>query len=278
MNRRSFLKVLAAGGLTLGLSPLIYGAVVEPNRFEVVKQAIRLPRLGPGLDGLRVVQISDLHMGPFFTREKLERVVELILAQEPDLVFITGDYLTRGTDYKEALPGLLAPLAELADRWPVYSVMGNHDYDRRHAGELLSLLDYLGIQDVTNAMQTFRQNADTLYIAGVGTISTGHMLLRKVVREAPADSAAVLLAHEPDVAQWRSSKFVMQFSGHTHGGQINLVGRVPLILPWMGKLYPSGLYDLDGYFVYTNRGLGMTRLPIRLNCPPEVTVFTLSSS
>ena len=278
MNRRSFLKVLAVGGLTLGLSPLIYGAVVEPNRFEVVKQAIRLPRLGPGLDGLRVVQISDLHMGPFFTREKLERVVELILAQEPDLVFITGDYLTRGTNYEQALPGLLAPLAELADRWPVYSVMGNHDYDRRHAGELRSLLERMGIQDVTNGMQTFRQNGDALHIAGVGTLSTGHMLLRKVVRETPADSAAVLLAHEPDVAQWRSDKFVMQFSGHTHGGQINLMGNVPLILPWMGKLYPSGLYDLDGYFVYTNRGLGMTRLPIRLNCPPEITVFTLSSS
>lgn len=278
MNRRSFLKVLVVGGVTLGISPLIYGAVVEPNRFEVVTQAIRLPRLGPGLDGLRVVQISDLHMGPFFTREKLERVVELILAQEPDLVFITGDFLSRGTDYEKALPGLLAPLAELADRWPVYSVMGNHDYYRRHAGELRSLLDRMGIQDVTNSIQTFSQNGDALHIAGVGTLSTGHMLLRKVVREAPADLAAVLLAHEPDVAQWKSDKFVMQFSGHTHGGQINLVGSIPLILPWMGKLYPSGLYDLDGYFVYTNRGLGMTRLPIRLNCPPEITVFTFSSS
>ncbi len=269
--------VLAAVGFTLGLGPLIYGAVVEPNRFEVVAQTIRLPRLGPGLDGLRIAQISDLHLGPFFTREKLELVVDLILAQKPDLVFITGDYLTHGTDYGEALPGLLEPLGELSSRWPVYSVMGNHDYNRRYAGGLRSQLNRLKIQDVTNGMRDYPKNGDALYVAGIGTLSTGHMFLNKVAKEAPADSAVVLLAHEPDVAQWKSRKFVMQFSGHTHGGQINLVGSVPLILPWMGKLYPSGLYDLDGYYVYTNRGLGMTRLPIRLNCPPEITVFTLIS-
>jgi len=278
VNRRSFLKALAAGGLTLGLSPLLYGAMVEPNRFEVVEQSIRLPRLGPGLDGLRVAQISDLHMGPFFSREKLEKVVEILLAQSPDLILITGDFLTRGTDYGQTLAGLLEPLGELTRRWPVFSVMGNHDHYRRHAGELRSLLGRLGIVDVTNGVQPYRQNGDTLHIAGVGTLSTGHMFLNKVAKQAPADSAVVLLAHEPDVAQWKSPRFVMQFSGHTHGGQINLIGSVPLILPWMGKLYPCGLYDLDGFLVYTNRGLGMTRLPIRLNCPPEITVFTLRSA
>jgi uncharacterized protein len=111
----------------------------------------------------------------------------------------------------------------------------------------------------------------------VGSLATGDMELNQVVRQAPGESAVVLLAHEPDVAKWRSRKFVMQFSGHSHGGQVNLPGGKPLFLPWMAQLYPSGLYVLDGFFIYTNRGLGMTAVPIRINCPPEITVFTLGA-
>jgi len=117
-----------------------------------------------------------------------------------------------------------------------------------------------------------------MYMAGVGTLSTGHMGLADVSKAVPTDAPAILLAHEPDVAQWTRDypQFVLQLSGHSHGGQIVLPFSGPTILPWMGEIYPVGLYDLDSMYLYTNRGLGMTGIPARINCPPEITLFTFA--
>jgi uncharacterized protein len=94
------------------------------------------------------------------------------------------------------------------------------------------------------------------------------------------NSAAILLAHEPDFADLsaESNRFDLQVSGHSHGGQIVLPLYGPPILPHLGRKYPSGLYQVGNMLQYTNRGVGMARLPVRFNCPPEITIFTLKSS
>ena len=276
MNRRKFLKIMTAGFLTAAGGQAAYSTLIEPYRYDIVEQRIPLQRLGPGLDGLRAVQISDLHIGPWFTRNHLDRVVDLVGAQKADMVFITGDYLTRGGDRKHALAELYEPLRSLARDLPVFSVMGNHDFYEQADPPLRKMLKEVGIVDVTNRMETYSRGGDVLHIAGIGTLMTGDMNLALVDAYVPKDSAAVLLAHEPDIAAYTSglNKFGLQISGHSHGGQINLPLIGPIHLPEMGKRFPAGLYTLRNCLLYTNRGVGMTYIPIRMNCPPEITVFT----
>ena len=269
------LGTAAAGGG----SALVYAYTVEPQKIELVEQTIPLPGLAVGLSGLRAAQISDLHMGAWTSRELLERVVAAILAQKPDLVFITGDYLTTGGDLDRALADLLAALSGLSQQVPVYTVMGNHDHQAGES-ELRGLLADLGIQELANTIQPFRRGGDLLYIAGLDSVSTGHQRLDILDREAPTDAPIILMAHEPDMADYSAAtgKFVLQISGHSHGGQVRLPLVGPLVLPWMGRKYPAGLYKIHGMQQYTNRGIGMIDVPLRLNCPPEITLFTFISS
>ncbi len=279
MNRRTFLKILSAGVVSAASGQLAFTALSEPYKYEIVEQRILLRRLGAGLHGLRAVQISDLHMNTWFTRAELETVIRLSLQQKPDLIFITGDFLTNGGNRQKAFDELYEPLRDLAGRMPVFSVLGNHDFYNRADRPMLRLLREVGINDVTNGMETYQRNGDTLHIAGIGTYITRDFHLNQVDELVPPDSAAILLAHEPDVAKYtqRLNKFGLQISGHTHGGQINLPLIGPLALPEMGTRYPAGLYAQGDLQVYTNRGVGMTHLPLRLNCPPEITVFIFES-
>jgi len=202
--------------------------------------------------------------------------MSLVAAQEADLVFITGDFLTRGEDREGALADLYDPLRNLATALPVYAVLGNHDFYNQSERPLRKMLKQAGVLDVTNCMEIYTRGGDSLHIAGTGTITTGDMNLSLVDAYVPRESAAVILAHEPDIAPYTGmlGKFGLQISGHSHGGQVVLPWIGPLSLPAMGKRFPAGLYTLHNYQVYTNRGLGMTYIPLRMNCPPEITVFT----
>jgi len=276
MKRRNFFK-LAVGGLAIAAVPA-YGAWIEPGLFEVVEQWIPLRGIGSGFHGLRAVQISDVHIGPWFPHTRLERVIQRIIELEPELVFFTGDYLMPGADLEKMLSDLFDPLHELANRTTVFSVLGNHDLRDGKGVRVTKMLKEAGVQDVTNSYLSYQRGGEKMYMAGVGTLSTGHMGLADVSKAVPTDAPAILLAHEPDVAQWTRDypQFVLQLSGHSHGGQIVLPFSGPTILPWMGEIYPVGLYDLDSMYLYTNRGLGMTGIPARINCPPEITLFTFA--
>jgi uncharacterized protein len=279
MNRRKFLRILSAGLLTAAGGQAAYSSIVEPYQYQVTQQQILLARLGRGLDGLRAAQVSDLHINSWFNRTHLEHVVDLVLAQKTDLVFITGDFLTHGQDRELSFQELYPPLRRLASSLPVFSVLGNHDYYDRSSRPLMSLLKEIGVLDVTNSMQTYERGGDTLNIAGVGTYTTHTMRLDLVDDLVPQDAAAILLAHEPDIVRFtrKLGKFGMQISGHSHGGQISLPLIGPIELPEEGTKYPAGLYSLGDILLYTNRGVGMTHLPIRMNCPPEITVYTFNS-
>jgi uncharacterized protein len=280
MKRRKFLKLMATGTVGAAVLPS-YAAFIEPVMFDVCEVTLPLRRLGPGLNNLRAAQISDIHIGPWFTRRRLESAIRKVIEQQPELVFITGDYLTLHGNHPKMRSDLYEPLRELARTCPVFSVLGNHDQHEGLGGEMLKMLQEAGVEDVTNTYGSYQRGGETLYIAGVGTLSTGHMELVKVSKEVPRDSAVIMLAHEPDVAQWTNEfpHYILQLSGHTHGGQIvNPFTGEPASLPWMGKMYPAGLYELSEMVLYTNRGLGMTHVPFRINCPPEITMFTFQQA
>lgn len=279
VSRRKFLQYLAYASMTVsGGMGMVYATAIEPFNVEIVNQRIPLPGLSENLNGLRAAQISDLHMGAFISREQLEHVVALVLAQKPDMVLITGDCLTAHADTKRGLADLEAVFSGLPDQVPVYAVRGNHDIGKRQQ-PLRTLFTKLGIQLLINDILPFRRGGEVVYIAGLDSATAGRPNLARLVAAAPADGPIVLMAHEPDVADQTaaSGKFALQLSGHSHGGQVNILFLGPLVLPRKGRKYTAGLYRVGDMLLYTNRGIGMMHLPVRINCPPEITVFTFEA-
>lgn len=278
MNRRGFLKALVGGVMVAGGAQLIYASTIETNAYEVVEQEIPLAGLKPAMQNLRIAQISDLHMGQFVSRAQLRRVIDLILAQQPALTLITGDFLTIGGDYSRALDDLSAEMGRLSAHAPVMAVLGNHD-DGRYKRDLLAVLRGQGVAVLENEFQAFEYGGERLYIAGLGSVFNGNWQLAEVVGFLPSDAPAILMVHEPDSVEYSAStgKFALQVSGHSHGGQIVLPFLGRLVLPWMGRKYPAGLYRVGSQWLYTNRGIGMVDVPMRYNCPPEITLMILKN-
>ena len=119
---------------------------------------------------------------------------------------------------------------------------------------------------------------DTLYLAGLDDGWSGKADLKQALEKAPDCGPVVLLLHEPDLVDETSQdpRIALQLSGHTHGGQVLVAGRPPIFTPTLGKKYSQGLFRVNDTWLYTNRGLGVISVPLRMNCPPEVTLLTLT--
>jgi predicted MPP superfamily phosphohydrolase len=156
-------------------------------------------------------------------------------------------------------------------------VLGNHDY-WSDAQQARLALERCGVIEIGNGFHTVKRNGEAMYIAGVDDVWYEHDDLAKVLSKLPESGAAILLAHEPDFADQsaKTGRFGLQLSGHSHGGQVVLPILGAPVLPRLGKKYPSGLYKVGEMWQYTNRGIGMVDFTIRINCPPEITVFTLN--
>jgi predicted MPP superfamily phosphohydrolase len=263
------------GWLSLAaLAGVVYTSGVEPVWIERRCIVLALPRLAAPFSGYRLLQLSDLHLGDWLTRARLEAMVRLANAQRPDLVAITGDFVTRRPEACAA--DLAEVLAELRARDGVVAVLGNHDY-WGNAGVVREALRAAGIRELPNTVYTLERGGALLHLAGVDDIWERRQRLDDVLTALPAAGAAVLLAHEPDFADVAaaSGRFDLQLSGHSHGGQIALPLVGPPLLPPLGRRYPSGRYQVGGMVQYTNRGIGMVRPYVRFNCRPEMTIFTL---
>lgn len=283
-TRRGFLKLLGAAALDfflLAIGGAGYGFLIEPNRFSVETVRLKLPRLSPRFSGFRVAQISDIHMGGWMSPQRLRQVADLVIAQKPDVLLITGDFLI-GYDFnhasRQALEDLIVGLTPLAASMQTFAVLGNHDY-WINSKAVRGMLRAAGITDLTNRVFTITRDGEHLHLCGVDDVWDGEVRLDDVLGELNGDGAAILLAHEPDFADTSAAtgRFDLQLSGHSHGGQIVLPLLGPPRLPYLGRKYPSGLYKIGEMLQYTNRGVGMARLPIRINCPPEITLFILES-
>jgi predicted MPP superfamily phosphohydrolase len=242
-------------------------------RVEAVP--LTLPRLAPAFHGYRVAQISDLHMGDWLDRDHLAHVAGLINAQQPDLIAITGDFVTSRPAAMAA--DLVAVLSTLRARDGVVAVLGNHDYSGPDV--IRRVLRESGIRDLSNTAWTLERGRALLHIAGVDDVWHEHARLDLALAAVPAVGAAILLAHEPDFADTSAAtgRFDLQISGHSHGGQVVFPFVGPTRLPPFGERYPLGRYQVGSLIQYTNRGIGMVRPHVRFNCPPEITVFTLAS-
>ena len=285
---RALLQTMLGGAL-IGAGSLFYAREVEPYWVAVERVALTLPRLAPSFDGYRIVQISDLHLDGWMTPERLERIVDLVNEQEPDLVAITGDFVAVSTDYISGLP---RPLGRLRASDGTVAVLGNHDH-MNDADAVRQALSSAGVVDVSNAVHTIRRGGDVLHLCGVDSVMEGYDRLDEVlaILDNAEPGCAVLLAHEPDFADESAAtgRFDLQLSGHSHGGQVRLPFlKAPYVVPLLSRLgysfvppliyeYPSGLYEVGEMYQYTNRGLGVIYARFRFNCRPEVTVLTLQA-
>lgn len=271
------LATAALGGTILGAGGLFYAREVETRWLEVSSVGITLPRLAPEFDGYRVVQIGDIHLEDWTKPRRLNRMVDLVNAQNPDLIAITGDFLSYSAD--PGVPGrLVEALRRLRGRDGVVAVMGNHDY-LTDVDLVRRSLREAGISELRNDVRTVRRGDAVLHVAGVDDIMEGKSRLDLVLRKLPEEGATVLLAHEPDFADVSAAtgRFDLQLSGHSHGGQVRLPLYGPVFLPPFSQRYTSGLYKVGDMIQYTNRGLGFVDARLRLLSRPEITVLTLST-
>ncbi len=279
LSRRAFLKtalVTTVETALVGVGGFAYGHEIEPDWVAVQPVGLTLPRLSPAFDGYRVAQISDIHMDGWMNYTRLSHVVELVNHQRPDMVAITGDFVTDDAfvfadDIVAALRGLQAADGAVA-------VLGNHDH-WTNARKVREIIGISGIHNVSNMVHPVRRGDEALYFAGIDDYWEGHARLDLVLKALPGSGAAILLAHEPDFADISaaSGRFDLQLSGHSHGGQFSLPIFGPPVLPYLGKKYPSGRYQVGTMIQYTNRGVGMVEPKVRFNCRPEITVFTLQA-
>lgn len=279
LSRRRFLQLIS--GLTLsGVAGFAYTRLLEPGWVEVKEQSLLIPDLPEPLTGRRIAQLSDIHLGQYTGPEKLWSAVAQINRLAPDLVFLTGDYVTSSAQQSA---GLIDPLRAVQS--PIYAVLGNHDLwtDRAVVTRFLAetparLLVNRGVEALPG-----------LFVAGVDDVWSGQPDIRAALDGASTGGVSLLLAHEPDFFDQvvaTGAPVAVQFSGHSHGGQVRLPSTSPdgvglftraPILPRYGERYPIGLYNVGRRQVYTNRGLGVWPLPFRLNCRPEITLFTLGA-
>ena len=266
----------ALGSLALAAGLLAnYAARVEPGRVEVVRVTLPLPRLPADLDGLALAQISDIHAGGAIRVEQIRRFVAMTNALHPDITVITGDMFQYRAESAQMsareLANLHAPLG-------VYAIMGNHE---RHVPPEVGEQPFrqAGLTVLCNAAHEVRVNGASLWLVGLDDWLRRYGDLALALRGVPEESCKVLLVHEPDLADQAAQYPIdLQLSGHTHGGQVRLPIIGPLILPTLGHRYPMGLYRVGNMWVYTNRGLGMANPAVRLNCRPEIALFTLTCS
>jgi len=263
LNRRQFL-----GRSFAALAAMGFGVGVDTSRIRLEHVTVRVPNLPPHLDGLRIGVLSDLHLGPLVPVERGRGAAALLARQRPDLVVVTGDI----TAVEE--PDLAQRLIEEA-LGPVagaYGVLGNWDFPlyplpRNVAPQkTVRILVNEGLSPVPG-----------LWLAGLDDTLLGRPDLDRALTGAPPGAVRILLVHEPDLADEirPEHQVALQISGHSHGGQVRLPLVGALFTPRMGSKYVAGLYQAPACQVYTSRGVGVSHLPIRVFCPPEVTLITL---
>jgi uncharacterized protein len=269
ITRRDFLKgavAVAAAGSALPAAAGTTSSTTAERRTFLVEG------LDPAHDGLKLVQLSDLHVGPRTPPERIRDAIARANAFHPDLIVLTGDYLSRDTRgvglIREQLGGLAAP---------TLAVLGNHDHwvDPRGASRSLRALGYAVLR---NENTTLQLRGAPFTVIGIDDRLSGEDRPREALRGAPAVGSRLVLAHGPRTADdlRGAGQPLLCLSGHTHGGQVHIPGLTSFVLRAVAhEPYERGLYRLGAVQLYVNRGVGNSALRVRVNSDPEVTLAVL---
>lgn len=287
-KRRNFTWPLVVSALGfVGLWGLL-----EPYHLATGRYTVTLPRLPSRWKGKRVALISDLHVGMRFANTAtVKRAVQQIVEECPEVVLIAGDFIHGESEgVLEQVATLLSPLTEAG--LACYAVLGNHDYDMPEenseksnalAGRLERRLESIGIRVLHNEVVKLSSDPDPFYLVGLGAHTPDKDGPTKTIAKVPKEAARLVLVHHPNsFASLLPHSAPLAFAGHTHGGQVCLPGAP--IWRFFGKRHEDEVltsgwikhYGAEGNNLYVTRGIGFSVAPVRLNCPPELTFFTLT--
>ncbi len=271
LTRRRFLARAAAAAPTAlvgtGMAGAVYGVGIEPRWVDWTLHRVPLPGLPAALAGFRVVHLTDIHASPVVPMDFVRGVVEEINGDPPDVVVLTGDFLTADPAWARRIA---AELGRLTPVEGTYAILGNHDY--WCDGALMSKeLEAVGIHHLRNASTV----AGGLRLVGIDDHWTGNDDLDRALAGVGPEEPTVLLMHSPDLVFPAASAGIdLALAGHTHGGQVRLPGWGALIVP-SEHGFQMGWYEQGPTRMYVNRGLGTLDLKVRTLCRPEVAEYVL---
>jgi|SRR5580658_6940884 uncharacterized protein len=296
ITRRSLLKQGLCGALGLAL----YSSEIERHWIEVNERDVTLTGLPKVFDGMRIAQLSDIHLDEYTEPFFLRRVIDRVNRMEPDAIFLTGDFVTGDPFPKRFSSTAFANRARMFSRgsaWQcgdmlrelkcrqLYAVIGNHDV-MVGAKQVTEALTTNGIAMLRNSYLPIERGGGRFWLAGLDDPVEGKpnpdLAIPPSIRNVP-NEPVVLMCHAPDYVDFLrahpAGKAVsLMLSGHTHGGQVRLPLVGPLDLPTWGKKYVEGWFRFGGLQLHVNRGIGTVGVPFRLNCPPEITLITLRAA
>jgi len=278
MTRRSFLGFSAAaavGGL------VVYSSEGERHEIDVVHRTIHLAGLPDSFAGFRIAQLSDIHFQEYTEAFFVEEAVRRINTIRPDLVALTGDFVSNGPLPRHLSIGWSHHCARILDQLSCplrYAVLGNHDVLVNPVAVTEALVSN-HIPVLSNSYVPLERDGSRIWLSGLAEVLFQHPNLTRAVpaRRDAAREPVILMVHEPDYAdRVVGHQVALVLSGHTHGGQVRIPFMGPMHLPEMGTKYVEGLFHLpDATQLYVNRGIGTVGVPFRFRCPPEITVHTL---
>lgn len=245
-------------------------AMDEANSLSLERVEIRLKRLPNKLDGFKIIHLSDTHHSPFTSLDHIKRVVKVANRLKPDMFLLTGDYVSHEREY---IPPVAAVLGKLKAKYGIYACLGNHDH-WTDAGLVTHLFRGEGISVLVNQGLRFEARGASFWLAGVDDYMVGKTDVPAALRGSFPDEMKLLLAHNPIIFREAARSGVdLTLSGHTHGGQINLRDEEKRILP--RRKLKAGLHQRRNSQVYITRGIGTVVVPMRYQCPPEISFLEL---
>lgn len=281
VSRRQFMRLGVGGVAGLGAASW-HSLLFSPTNPVVTRHEVAIKGLPPAFSGLRVAQLSDLHFSGLVSREYLDKCVRLANSLEPDLLFLTGDYVTmegwsRRADitrnYIEPLAEILAPLRARIGR---FAVLGNHDVAVGPRAVTTALTD-AGILVMRDEAVALSRKGTRLPVVGLSDFGTQFVNQTRAFSGIDPDEPALILMHHPDLFEvGMAHRNGLVFAGHTHGGQVRIPFMKPFYVPSrFGAKYLSGLFRNGDLAMLVNRGLGVIHYRIRFNCRPEIFLVTL---
>jgi hypothetical protein len=287
LARRRFLERTA---LAMTATPFVagaYGMFYERLNLEISHRRIKISRLPRAFEGFRIAQLSDIHIGPFMTAEEIRRYVGIANGLKPDLVALTGDFVTWDPSTQSAV---VDALAEVKAPFGVYGCLGNHEMWSKVEDSITRLFARRGIRILRGERAFIRSGGDVINLLGVDYQTRspmgprGQRLVREylqgVDRLMTPSTANILLSHNPNTFDRAAELGIdLSLAGHTHGGQLTLEFVHPDLSP--SRLitpYVRGWFEKPGGQLYVNRGIGTIFVPIRFDSPPEITIFELARS
>lgn len=247
-------------------------AVSDTNNLTVEKISVSLKRLPKELDGMRIVQLSDLHHSPFTSLEFINESIKIASSLAPDMFVLTGDFVSHDARY-------IAPVADalsrLVSEFGSFACLGNHDH-WTDAGLVTDLLRGEGITVLINEGFRFEARGASFWLCGVDDLTLAKTDIKAALKGSREDEMKILLAHNPKILYRAARHDVdLMLSGHTHGGQVKFRDEEDKLLTT--RRLTSGLYRRKNTQVYITRGIGTVVVPVRYHCPPEITLIELRS-